>query len=429
MNNRFVVALLATFTCQFALAGGPPIDVNLQLITDEITRPVAVRHANDNSGRLFVVSQPGRIFIIQDGELLQTPFLDIDPLVNGGTSGGDERGFLGVAFHPEYAENGRFFVNYINLSGDTAIVEYAVSADPNVADSASASIVLNVVQDFGNHNGGDLHFGPDGYLYIGMGDGGSGGDPCSRAQQLDPDAIPTDNRCVEGDPSAALLGAMLRIDVDTPTPAGANELCGAEADGSAPYSVPSSNPFTQTSATCDEIWTYGLRNPYRFSFDRVTGDMFIGDVGQGNWEEISFAAAGDNTGINFGWDCREGSNDYSQPAPACDTVTNLVDPITEYFHQSGRCSVTGGFRFRGPLPALYGTYVYADYCTAELNFASPSGQDWTDAGFIDSPLGSISGFGEDQAGNLYVTDLFGNSVYLLGDADVLFVADQEPLDP
>lgn len=429
MNYRLLVAVSFTLICQIALAGEPPIAVNLQLITDEITRPVAVRHAGDNSGRLFVVSQPGRIFIIQDGALLTTPFLDIDPLVSGGTSGGDERGFLGVAFHPLYAENGRFFVNYINNANDTAIVEYTVSADPNIADALSANVIMNVGQDFGNHNGGDLHFGADGYLYIGMGDGGSGGDPCSRAQQLDPDAVPTDSRCIEGDPSTALLGAMLRIDVDSTTPAGSNELCGAQPDGSAPYAVPSTNPFTQSSATCDEIWAYGLRNPYRFSFDRVTGDMFIGDVGQGNWEEISFAANDDTPGINFGWDCREGSNDYSQPAPACSTATNLVDPVLEYFHSAGRCSVTGGFQFRGPLPALYGTYIYADYCTAELNFATPAGQSWTDLGFVDTSLSSISGFGEDQSGNLYVTDLFSDSVYLLGDQDVLFAADSEPLEP
>ena len=428
LRSPMVVLLLGAIS-SVVLAGNPPIDVQLTLVTDQITRPVAVRHAGDGSGRLFIVSQPGRIFVIRDGQLLPTPFLDIDPLVSGGTSGGDERGFLGLAFHPNFAENGRFFVNYIDGDNDTAIVEYTVSEDPDVADPDSASMVLNITQDFSNHNGGDLHFGPGGYLNIGMGDGGSGGDPCSRAQQLDPAAEPTDERCVFNDRTTALLGAMLRIDVDTPTPPGINELCGSQPDGSAPYSVPTSNPFTLTADTCDEIWAYGLRNPYRFSIDRVTGDVFMGDVGQGNWEEISLARADEPAGINFGWDCREGSNDYSLPAPSCAGATDLEDPITEYFHESGRCSVTGGFLFRGPLPALYGTYVYADYCSAELNFATPSGPNWTTSGFLDTSLLSISGFGEDQAGNLYLTDLITGSVYWLGDADVLFVSDLESLQP
>ncbi|NJL29903.1 MAG: PQQ-dependent sugar dehydrogenase, partial [Thermoanaerobaculia bacterium] len=263
-------------------------------MTFSLTRPVAIRNAGDGSGRIFIVEQPGtiRIYDITTGTLLATPFLDITALVD---DSGNEQGLLGLAFHPNYVSNGFFYVNYTwdhpSLPLDrTRIVRYTRSAgNPNVADTASALVLLEIEQDFSNHNGGDIHFGPDGYLYIGMGDGGSGGDPNNRAQSIN-----------------QLLGKMLRIDVDGTPPPMPNDLCGLVTN----YGIPPGNPFAGGSGDCDEIWALGMRNPWRWSFDRANGDLFIGDVGQGPSnprEEIDFQPAASTGGENYGWSCREGN--------------------------------------------------------------------------------------------------------------------------
>ncbi len=363
-------------------AAQPPGYLDLVPVLSGLTRPVAIRHAGDGSGRLFIVEQAGLI-LVWDGVSSPTTFLDITSLVDDTHL---EQGLLGLDFHPEFPTNGHFFVNYTRDpgrgAGRTVVARYSVSAgDPDVADPASATTILEIEQDFSTHNGGNMLFGPDGYLYIGMGDGGSQFDSLDRAQDLN-----------------SLLGKMLRIDPDA-SPAAGTELCGLEAA----YGIPPGNPFAGTGDGCDEIWALGLRNPWRWSFDRMTGDMFIGDVGQASMEEISFQPAGAG-GLNFGWSCREGSLEQSfnpcLPGP-------LTDPILTYAHYDGTfngCAVTGGYRYRGGITGLQGTYVYSDGCTGNIWLASESspGQ-WSETLWQSSGL-SIVSFGEDESGELYALD-------------------------
>ena len=336
----------------------------LMPIATNLTKPVAIAHAGDGSGRLFIALQEGQI-VIHDGQgVLPVPFLDIRALV----SCCGEQGLLGLTFHPRFAENGLFFVNYTDRAGDTVIARYSVSiSEPDRADPDSAATLLTISQPFTNHNGGQLKFGPDGYLYVGMGDGGSGGDPQDNAQNL-----------------ASLLGKMLRIDVD----------------GALPYTVPPDNPFVTTPGARPEIWALGLRNPWRFTFDRVTGDLFIGDVGQNLWEEINLQPAASPGGENYGWRRMEGTHCFNPPA-SCNPGT-LTLPIIEYSHALG-CSVTGGYRYRGQqIPELYGTYLYADFCSGRVWGASQDGAGrWSAAELLDTAL-LISTFGEDEAGELYL---------------------------
>ncbi len=358
----------------------PPADLELEQVLSGLARPVIITHAGDDTGRLFIVEKPGRV-LVWDGVSAPTTFLGIEGLVD---DGGNEQGLLGLAFHPDYPTNGLFYVNYTRDAGAgldrTVIARYSVSAgDPDLADAGSALTVLEIEQDFSNHNGGNILFGPDGYLYIGMGDGGSGGDPFDRAQDL-----------------AQLLGKMLRIDVDgTQTRGG--ELCGL----SPAYGIPPDNPFVGTTGTCDEIWSYGMRNPWRFSFDRITGDLLIGDVGQSAWEEIDFEPAGSAGGLNYGWNCFEGAHIY----PGGSTCSGpVVDPILEYSHGGGRCSVTGGYRYGGSgIVGLAGTYLYADYCTGQIWFGTEDGGSWSSTEWANTVL-NVTSFGEDQAGELYVVD-------------------------
>jgi len=351
--------------------------INLELVTGGLTSPVAVAHTGDS--RLFIVEQIGRIRVF-DTTLRTDPFLDIRSLV----SSGGERGLLGVAFHPRYAENGFFYVNYTNTSGDTVIARYTRSAtDPNRADPNSRRQILTVDQPFSNHNGGQLEFGPDGYLYIGLGDGGSGGDPDNRAQNL-------------GD----LLGKMLRIDVDTETG----------------YAIPPSNPFVGRTGARPEIWASGLRNPWRYSFDRLTGDLWIADVGQGLWEEVSFQPATSIGGENYGWKRMEGTHCFSPPN-GCNNGT-LVLPVIEYDHSGDACSVTGGYVYRGTRnPHLAGLYLYGDYCSGEIwgAFRGASGAVQSfpllDTGFF------ISTFGQDSLGEVYVADHRGGVLYRIVDPE------------
>jgi glucose/arabinose dehydrogenase len=342
-----------------------------EIVASGFNHPVQVTHAGDGSGRLFVVEQGGYIRIIQNGGVLATPFLDVSGLI----SCCGERGLLGLAFHPDYASNGYFYIDYTRASdGATIIARYQVSGDPNQANDATATTLLTIAQPYTNHNGGQVMFGPDGYLYIGMGDGGSGGDPHNNAQNKN-----------------TLLGALLRIDVDT---------------GASPYVIPPDNPYVGVDGA-DEIWAIGLRNPWRFSFDRDTGDLYIGDVGQNAWEEIDYQAANSAGGLNFGWHCLEGTHTYNTDPPCNSSayLAGLTGPIAEYGHDVGD-AVTGGFVYRGTqYPILAGRYFYGDYETGRLWSVTKTGSNpatWSGPHLeLNSGL-NISSFGEDESGELYV---------------------------
>jgi len=364
------------------------ISINFEPIVSNLDMLVDIQHAGDD--RLFILEKSGRILILDASrDLLDTPFLNIQNRV---TSGG-ERGLLGLAFHPEYATNGYFYLNYtVNNPNRTRISRFSVSADDtNVADSTSEFVIMEFGQPFVNHNGGQLQFGPDGYLYIATGDGGSSGDPNNAAQN-----------------STQLLGKILRLDVDG---AGGSPEC----DPNGAYTIPASNPYVGepdvagTTSKCDEIWSTGLRNPWRFSFDAVTGDMWIGDVGQGELEEINFQPATSTGGENYGWRCFEGNADFD--LSGCQPASAYVAPVHDYGRSDG-CSVTGGLVYRGPsYSALVGHYIFADYCT---------GNYWTLSGDSSAPTHtSINGigdtarnpaaFGTDLQGELYVAS--GGSIF------------------
>lgn len=345
------------------------------IIEGALILPLYLTHAGDD--RLFVIEQAGVIRIIDEaGALLETPFLDIRDRV-GSTQ--LEQGLLGLAFHPDYKNTGAFFVNYTNLAGDTHISRFMVEpGDPNRANPDSETLLLSFEQPFPNHNGGQIAFGPDGYLYIGVGDGGSANDPLNSGQDL-----------------GTLLGTILRLEVD---PSGTN------------YGIPVTNPFVENETGRGEVWAWGLRNPWRFSFDRLTGDLFIADVGQNLWEEIHFQQADSPGGENYGWNILEGSHCFL--GNPCDS-TGLEYPIFEYSHEEG-CSITGGYMYRGAQYLdLYGNYFVADFCQGTIwrLFQEKSGS-WIAAVVYDSPY-VISSFGEDAAGELYVIDHTGGSIYQL----------------
>jgi glucose/arabinose dehydrogenase len=329
--------------------------------------------------------------------LLPTPFLDISGEVD---STGDEQGLLGLAFHPEYGSNGQFYVYYIRDPGSgldrSVVARYTVSAgDPNVANGASAITLTEFEQDRTNHNGGDLHFGADGYLYIASGDGGSANDVFRHAQDLD-----------------SLKGKILRIDVDSIAPVN-DELCGLVRN----YGIPPGNPFTGAFDGCDEILHFGLRNPWRFSFDGQTGEMYIGDVGQGDWEEIDLAQVGE-TGVNFGWSCREGAHDFA--GDAC--ISTITDPVLEYSHDDDRCSVTGGYLYRGSSLSIYEHYIYGDYCTGQIWLARQQGGVWSTTEWIDgNPMDfGLSAFGQDENCELYMVNRDNHRLYRFNDSEFVF---------
>lgn len=340
-----------------------PNEFTWQLIASDLIRPVDLQP--DGSGRLFVVEKIGHIHVIEDGLLVDTPFLNIEDRVNDNSN---EMGLLGLAFHPNYAQNGYFYVNYTGSGGDTFISRFQVAADnPYLADPASEVNLLRLNQPFPNHNGGGLDFGPDGYLYAGLGDGGAAGDPLGNGQNTN-----------------TLLGSVLRLDVDS-----------AE-----PYAVPADNPFG------NEIWAYGLRNPWRIAFDSATGDLYIADVGQNVWEEINYLPAGSPGGVNFGWKFREGSHPYDGDAPP-----GLTDPVAEYSHQEGGCSVTGGYVYRGSMPEWNGIYLYGDYCTGFIWGLIKSDRGWQVQRLFDTDV-RITSFGQDEAGEVYLLG-DGGGVYKL----------------
>ena len=340
--------------------------ITLQTIIPEgqLTRPVYLTHAFDE--RMFIVEQVGKIRIVENGSLLAESFLDIQDRVG---SSANEQGLLSVAFHPEYVENGRFFVNYTDKSGSTVIARYDVTPDnPNLADRDSERILLTIGQPYNNHNGGQIKFGPDGYLYIGMGDGGSAEDPQNHGQN-----------------PATLLGTIMRIDVNYD-------------DGTNFYAVPSTNPFVTNDTIRNEIWSYGWRNPWRFSFDRATGDLFISDVGQYTYEEVHFQPASSTGGENYGWNILEGEHCFN--AETCNTE-GLELPIFEYNHSSG-CSITGGYVYRGTaFPSLTGNYFTGDYCTGIIWAVIPQADGTWDNSQVLFLQKQISSFGEDVHGELY----------------------------
>ena len=339
-----------------------PDSLRLQTIASGLSSPVDLQ-SPAGDGRLFVVEQVGRIRIIENGQLLATPFLDIRSRVGSG----GERGLLGLAFHPNFVTNRYLYVNYTDLGGNTRIERYSVpTATPNAADPASAKLILGVTQPFSNHNGGQLQFGPDGMLYIGMGDGGSGGDPDNHAQDR-----------------TTLLGDLLRIDVNAGDP----------------YGIPADNPYASSSQFRREIWAHGLRNPWRFSFDRASGLLFVADVGQNEYEEIN-AVSAVQAGVNYGWRLMEGNHCFS---PANCAPAGLQLPVHEYGHHEG-CSVTGGYVYRGnAVPGIVGHYFYSDYCRGFLrSFRITNGVATDHRTWDVGAIGNVLSFGIDAAGELYV---------------------------
>ena len=356
----------------FAPAGLAQQAISSELVAGGLSRPLFVTHApGDDASRIFIVVQGGQIRIFKNGVLLPAPFLDVSAkLVSGG-----EQGLLGLAFHPDYESNGQFFVNYTdNTGGDTVIERYEV--DPNNADlalPASGLPILEIDQPYSNHNGGWIGFGPDGYLYVATGDGGSGGDPGNRAQN-----------------GLELLGKMLRLDVDQPS-------------GGLNYGIPPSNPFVGNPAYREEIWAVGLRNPWRCDFDAVTGDLWIADVGQSSWEEINFEPAGAGA-RNYGWRITEGTHCYN-PSSGCNTA-GVSLPLHEYDHAGGRCSVTGGALYRGRnMATMHGRYFFSDWCSAQsysLRQAAGVAVDFVEHTSELAGVGGAYGWGEDADGEIYL---------------------------
>lgn len=341
-------------------------------VANGLDQPLDIQHAGDGSGRVFIVERDGKILILENGYVLDEPFLDIGQKI---TTRNSEQGLLGLAFHPQYAENGFFFINYSDRKGDTVIARYQSSGTSNQANPESETVLLHVDQPYPNHNGGGLAFGPDGFLYIGLGDGGLWGDPKGNGQSLN-----------------THLGKLLRIDVD----------------GGETYIIPADNPFLQGEGL-PEVWAYGLRNPWRFSFDSITGDLYIGDVGQNFWEEIDFLPANSPGGTNFGWSYMEGQHPYDQDSPA---AGGMIAPVAEYDHGQG-CSVTGGVVYRGAeLPEWQGIYLYGDFCTGRIWGLLQINGIWQSQILMDTDF-QIASFGQDTNDNIYLADYSTESVYRL----------------
>ena len=377
---RCLLLAAGLFSIQLEAAADVTVWPNISLIKVDggLVHPVHITHSGDKSGRLFVVEQDGRIRIIRADTLLAAPFLDIsDRVLFGG-----ERGLLSVAFPPGFASSGRFFVNYTRQpDGATVIARYRVTTGPDIADHLSEEVLLVISQPFANHNGGQLAFGPDGFLYIGMGDGGSAGDPFKNAQN-----------------HGSLLGKLLRIDVES---------------GIAPYRVPPSNPFVNSPGYRPEIWALGLRNPWRFSFDRQTGDLYIGDVGQNLFEEVDFQPASSTGGENYGWNIMEASHCFL--SPLCSSA-GLVLPVAEYDHSAGDCAIIGGMIYRGlKYPGMQGFYFYGDECSGRIRGLKEDGGLFQNTILLDSAF-TITTFGEDESAGLYLSDYTSGTIYRVIDA-------------
>lgn len=425
-------ALMSLFGANSVPAQTAPVDLALIQVTNQVTAPVAVRAPNDDSGRIFIVSQAGTIRIIKNGVLLATPFVTV-PVSYGG-----ESGLLGLAFHPNFGKpslphNDEFYVAHnrasaaprLGASPDVALTRYTVPTFDSDVANPTGTLVLRIPDIASNHNGGDIHFGPDGYLYMSSGDGGAQGDPHGFAMCLWKKASDsTPANCGIGTPTYYLMGKILRLDVDNRGGAVTAEMCGSNGISPAEYSIPADNPHVGTSDTCDEIWLHGFRNPWRTSFDRETGDYWIGDVGQSNVEEINLRLAGSTEPTFYGWRCFEGNSTYNN-SNVCSTPPANVKPVLQYTHSNGRCSVTGGFRYRGPIESFRGMYVYSDACTSEIWFAKPDGLGgWTSTVWRDDAngYGTYSGYGEDQQGNLYVVHNANGVVYRFDRPDSIFAS-------
>ena len=375
--------ILATTICLLFSFSLTAQELDIQLFAQNFDRPVNIKHAGDD--KLYVVEQDGYIKVVNsDGSVEVTPFLNIDSKV---INSGNERGLLGLAFHPSYASNGYFYLNYINNSGNTVISRYNRSGpNPLVADASSELIILTYSQPFSNHNGGDMAFGQDGYLYISSGDGGSGGDPQNNSQNL-----------------TNLLGKILRIDIDN-------------TDNGNNYAIPIDNPFYESTTNSEEIWAYGLRNPWKFSFDQLNGDIWIADVGQNTYEEINRATSTE-AGLNYGWRCYEANATYD--TNGCPSYSTLTFPVADYNHNNGqfKCSITGGYRYRGNMYANFnGLYFFADYCSGEIGYLIENGANW-DMTLVDFP-GNWVAFGEDINGELYISDISSGNIYKLIDTSL-----------
>lgn len=386
-NYVTYVAALVLLTAASVLSQGipAPYTPRLQTFLTGLSRPILIRSSPDNTGRLFIVQQAGIIKVLQRGATTPTDFINLSSKVVQPGSTGDERGLLGMTFHPQYATNGKFYVDYTRVGdGTTVVAEYKVNPNnPNQGDIATERILFTVPQPFSNHNGGMVEFGPDGYLYIGMGDGGSANDPGNRAQN-----------------PAQLLGKLLRIDVNIPVGSGV------------PYLIPPTNPFTGANTTrcdtgsttsgntCQELWTIGMRNPWRYSFDRANGAQWVADVGQGSVEEVDVITSG---GGNYGWRVYEGNSCTGNDPTLCtNPPTTYIPPLFQYGHTAGRCSITGGYVYRGTLGSLpQGAYTFGDYCTGETFMWNNSAQ----VPLVDTPRTIVS-FGEDSRGEIYVC--YGN---------------------
>lgn len=457
-NERMMLPMKRLFTlCVAASLALSPMsavadvldDVAFETVTSGVSGVVAIRHAGDGSGRLFLVLQGGTLRIVDaGGALLPAPFLNIG---SGGTTpplgftGSGERGLLGLAFHPQYLANRQFYVYYTDGNGDTVVAEYKTSiANPNLADTSTARVIIRVYQPFSNHNGGDIHFGPDGYLYIALGDGGSGNDPCNSGQSLTtatmsgcaanaaflgapPAGVPVGNAG-----SRALLGKMLRIDVDsTNTPTGA-DLCGADP-ALRTYGIPDDNPFAGNAGSnadaCDETYHYGLRNPWRFGFDRLTDDLIIGDVGQDTWEELNLVS-GAAAGLNFGWKTCEGFHQRESTTTLC-SLPGHTAPIVTYRIGNGvgqGRSIAGGYRYRGPYTSLRGILFSGDYTGKIFAIRQSTDCTWS----IDrryTGVGNIVGFGEGEDGHLYAANIGGTVLRVVGPGDPVFEDGFEPRCP
>jgi len=384
------------------LVEGGATTLSTRRIASGINRPVLAVAPPGDYTRLFIVEQPGviRIYDMVNAVMLPTPFLNIASIVGGGDSGSDERGLLGLAFSPDFATNGHFFVSYTNNSSNTVIARYTVStANPNLANASSALTILTQSQPETNHNGGMIAFSPiDGYLYIGLGDGGGGNDQHGSIGN--------------GQLQTTFLGKMLRIDVANSAPG-------------TPYVVPPTNPFVGPGGYLDEIWASGLRNPWRWSFDRVTGDMYIADVGQNAWEEVDFQPATSAGGENYGWRCMEGNSCTGLSGCTCNAPT-LTDPIHVYSHSSG-CSISGGYCYRGcAMPNMHGIYFFSDFCTSPMwSFRVVGGavtEFTTRTTELDPPgaqsIAGVTSFGEDAYGEIYICDWNGGEIFKIVPADI-----------
>ena len=396
VSSFFFISIAAALAaCSGGYSSNPPPNPNpppptaqfdLVSVATGFTTPLDIQQPNDNTGRLFVVEQGGRIQIVQSsGARLANPFLDVTGR-SGFTSGG-ETGLLGLAFHPMYAQNRRFFVNYTrNLGGQlqSVIAEFTASAtDANVADPTTERILFTVDQPFSNHNGGGLAFGKEGFLYIALGDGGSGGDPQCNGQNIN-----------------VLLGKILRIDVDSTPAAGLQ------------YALPPDNPFVNKTGS-DEIWLYGLRNPFRFSFDTANGNLWIGDVGQDSFEEVDMLTP-QQGGANMGWNIREGKHPFANTAMCSQTGSTLTDPIFDYDRSQGDETVIGGHVYHGSkMPALAGSYVFGDFISGRVWSLTGSGQNWTRTFLLNTAANDLAAIGEDRAGELYLARYSSGAVVRL----------------